>query len=187
MVVLIIVPHVFQTGYAERYVGGTVDQALPNNFWTHPESQSYILGLVKIPSWFIQLAVNLEDNKNHFIIIGTSAPPSSGGFGISVTIKNTNFQDISSTSLNSVHANQYFYVAFKPNGQIIDSGPISPNQTPAGDWGSPKQPTTPNTPDISQIIRDMMDKMVPAMMQMMGMMMMVNMMSSLMQSISKVV
>jgi len=183
MVVLIVVPHVYRTGGVARYIGGTVDQALPASFWTLPNAQSYIFGLVKDPCWHIHLATDLEDNKNHFIVIGASAPPSEA-YGISVTIKNANFQNISSAYLDSVHSNQYFYVAFRPNGQIIASGPISPGQAPAGDWGSPKQPTTTTTPDTDKAIREMMEKLVPVMMQMMGMMMIMQMMISLMSGMT---
>jgi hypothetical protein len=185
MVVLIIVPHAYKTGGVPQYVGGTVDQALPALFWVQPEAQSFIIGVVKNPCWFVHLAADLEDNKNHFIVIGTSAP-SSGSFGISVTIKNANFQNISSASFNDIHSGQYFFVAFDSRGQIIGSGPISPGQTPAGDWGSPKSPTTTDTPDIDRIIREMMEKMVPAMMQIMSMTMMVNMMSGMMQSLAQI-
>jgi hypothetical protein len=76
MVVLIIVPHAYRTGGDSRYVGGTVDRALPANFWSHPNAQEYIIGVVKDPCWFVHLAADLEDNKNHFVIIGTSAPSS---------------------------------------------------------------------------------------------------------------
>jgi hypothetical protein len=183
MVVLIVVPHVYRTGGVARYIGGTVDSPLPASFWTLPNAQNFIFGLVKSPCWHIHLAVDLEDNKNHFIMIGTSAPPSEA-YGISVTIKNANFQNISSAYFDAVHSNQYFFVAFKPNGQIIDSGPISPGQAPSGDWGSPKQPTTTTTLDMEKVIREMMEKLVPTMVSMMGMMMVMQMMTSLMGSMA---
>ncbi|MEM4167715.1 MAG: hypothetical protein QXW98_04670 [Candidatus Caldarchaeum sp.] len=194
MVTVIIVPHVYRFNDAyDRYIGLSVDQPLPSDFWGLGYS-GYVVGIVREACWHANITRDLPPG-NHYVVIGTSAV--GGGFtqDISVTLKNAAGAEVGSHARDGISRYQYMYVAFTitQSGAItsITGGTVSPGSAPPvppppseGGGGQDTGGGGGTGTDFNQIINQMMQTMIPSMMNIMLMTTMMQMMMGMMAGIT---